>query len=669
MIGKLISSAGFLSSGGTIGGDLTISGDLTVSGGGDFAYSEVLTGDMKITNTAGTVGLTIDQDGANYGIEVDCEAANYAAVYVTGKYGIDCVQDVSSGFSARFSRNIAEAGSLSCVEIKDDHPSNTQTTLKVQQDGTGDILNLFDGTTEVFTVLDGGNVGIGIVVPTAVLHVDQQTTSGVGFKVTRDLAFGGTTDVLVSFTNDNRLDEQHLFTIKQDGYGRVIDLDISNTQTTNTQDPAIYMDYDKSGVVADGSSVDIFGLDFDIDDAATNHANATVTITGGRINVASANNQGTTKNVGLDVTVGGADTNYAALFTNTTTSSATQGASIRLSSKDGAAVTGDNHRLGVIDFAGEEDTSGTLKVAAQIEAFADAAFSATGDYGHAGRLEFAVQSSVTGTDQLAVPAMILDANSRISLSNNDSGGTGGSDSTSGNTIFGYLAGAAIASGALENTIIGHNSGEALTTGIENTLVGGKAGLALTIGKYNTAIGNWALITEDVGDRSTAIGTYALGLQNSDSNNEITGNVGVGMNAGYYNVTGQNNTYVGYQSGYGASGQSNSNNTAVGRDAMLAVTTGSSNVVIGVAAGDASLTSDECVFIGAGAGGATTAVDYAVIIGSGAGAANMTTAADGTVAIGRTAGAAITAPTHSEENTLVGINTGKLLTDIMHSLLK
>ena len=41
-----------IASGGTITGDLTISGDLTVSGSGGFAYSEVITGDMSITQTA-----------------------------------------------------------------------------------------------------------------------------------------------------------------------------------------------------------------------------------------------------------------------------------------------------------------------------------------------------------------------------------------------------------------------------------------------------------------------------------------------------------------------------------------------------------------------------------------------------------------------------------------
>ena len=52
-----------ISSGGIITGDLTISGDLTVSGSGGYAYSEVLTGDMKITNADNTIGLEIDQNG------------------------------------------------------------------------------------------------------------------------------------------------------------------------------------------------------------------------------------------------------------------------------------------------------------------------------------------------------------------------------------------------------------------------------------------------------------------------------------------------------------------------------------------------------------------------------------------------------------------------------
>ena len=61
---------------------------------------------------------------------------------------------------------------------------------------------------------------------------------------------------------------------------------------------------------------------------------------------------------------------------DTTTSSATQGGNLRLSSNDGAAMA-DDHRLGVIEFAGAEDASATMTVGARIEAICDAGWSAS----------------------------------------------------------------------------------------------------------------------------------------------------------------------------------------------------------------------------------------------------------------------------------------------------
>mgnify|MGYP006405099249 FL=1 len=61
---------------------------------------------------------------------------------------------------------------------------------------------------------------------------------------------------------------------------------------------------------------------------------------------------------------------------NTKTSSATEGGRLTLISDDGAAM-GDDHRLGAITFRGAEDAIGTLKTGAKIQAFADAAWSAS----------------------------------------------------------------------------------------------------------------------------------------------------------------------------------------------------------------------------------------------------------------------------------------------------
>jgi hypothetical protein len=298
---------------------------------------------------------------------------------------------------------------------------------------------------------------------------------------------------------------------------------------------------------------------------------------------------------------------------DTNTSSATQGASLKLGSNDGA-VMGAGHRMGVIEFAGPEDGGGTMVGGARIDALAVDAFTATGTYDHNSKLRFSVQSGVSGTDQLAVPAMILDANSEISLSNNDLGGTGGADGTTGNTIFGMYAGLAIASGGIDNSFFGHASGNKHTTG-----------------DYCT---------------------------------------GIGGHAGYHNLTGSRNTHVGYFAGYGASGNSNSDNTSVGFSALKLVTTGADNVAVGAYAGINMTSGSSNVFIGKSAGNAYNSTQVTAV---GANACGSITSAngDGTTAVGYYA---LKSQTSGQQNTAIGsynsddITTGSYNTAIGRSTL-
>ena len=59
-------------------------------------------------------------------------------------------------------------------------------------------------------------------------------------------------------------------------------------------------------------------------------------------------------------------TNGPIKIINRTTSSATQGGMLNLTSDDGAAL-GDDHRLGAVNFKAAEDTSGTRKTGAKIQ--------------------------------------------------------------------------------------------------------------------------------------------------------------------------------------------------------------------------------------------------------------------------------------------------------------
>ena len=67
--------------------------------------------------------------------------------------------------------------------------------------------------------------------------------------------------------------------------------------------------------------------------------------------------------------LGAATHGWGGLFvTNTTATSATEGGKLVLAANDSTAAMGDNHRLGVIEFKGEEDASDTLSIGARIEA-------------------------------------------------------------------------------------------------------------------------------------------------------------------------------------------------------------------------------------------------------------------------------------------------------------
>ena len=246
---------------------------------------------------------------------------------------------------------------------------------------------------------------------------------------------------------------------------------------------------------------------------------------------------------------------------------------------------------------------------------------------------------------------ILDDNSRISLSNNDDGGTT-------NTIFGKLAGDDLASGAANNLFIGENAGH----------------------------------TNKLSDRNMAIGFGAMDLAYIDDTQDALtiDNIFIGFDAGggdWATAASKNNVAIG---NYTLDAIMNGAlyNVAVGFTALSENTTGQSNVGVGGYAGASNTTGDYNVAIGSGSAsllGAlqTNAVgDYNIAIGTGAlGTANQDDN-DGTVAIGHLAckvqaGAggdqftnattavgykALTALTTGVKNTAVGYQAGLTYTD-------
>ena len=201
-----------------------------------------------------------------------------------------------------------------------------------------------------------------------------------------------------------------------------------------------------------------------------------------------------------------------------------------------------------------------------------------------------------------------------------------------NVRFGVNAGNSIASGGIDNTVVGDEAGTAITTGRFNTLIGKEAGDALNDADSNVAIGKGALSSDTQGSQSTAIGTLALTAQNFTSATDAY-NVAVGAEAGAAVTTGVENTLIGglagdaltdadYNVAIGYTALSadtlGSRSVAIGRAALQAQNftsaTNAYNTAVGFAAGEAITTGVQNTLIGGLAGDALTTGNYNVAVG-------------------------------------------------------
>ena len=185
------------------------------------------------------------------------------------------------------------------------------------------------------------------------------------------------------------------------------------------------------------------------------------------------------------------------------------------------------------------------------------------------------------------------------------------DANGRNTAVGYEALKTLNAGADgENVAVGYRAGKAMTSGIMNTLIGTQAGDALTDADYNTVVGRNAMSNDTKGNRAVAIGYGALTNQNFTSSTDNY-NVAVGFNAGEQITTGTSNTLIGSRNGDALT--TGGSNTAVGDSALGANQTSNSNTAVGESA-LTSTTGEKNTAIGAGAGNAITTGTKNTIVG-------------------------------------------------------
>jgi len=128
----------------------------------------------------------------------------------------------------------------------------------------------------------------------------------------------------------------------------------------------------------------------------------------------------------------------------------------------------------------------------------------------------------------------------------------------------------------DNTILGIETGIALTTGQSNTLIGHEAGKLLTTHQQNVFLGSRAGLNQ-VASYNNIIG-YEAGFGSASSTSSATNNNFMGWRAGYSIQDGSSNTFIGTHAGRAQ--QSGDNNIAIGHSALYNDQGSNYNIAIG-----------------------------------------------------------------------------------------
>jgi hypothetical protein len=235
---------------------------------------------------------------------------------------------------------------------------------------------------DTIITLNSGEAGNGITGNLAGIEIDRGET-------------GGSDNDLAKFLFDDSVDSFKTLLgsaaapiVTGDITAPIVVIDQNNTVTTNQTVKALSVDFDATGITASGQTANYTALDIALNTDAPTQV-GTVNNKGIDVNLTAATS-GTQTNTGLTVTVGGADTNYSALFSGGNVGIGTATPSSSLEIQDGLTTTGsvltlstkeptvvDNDVIGQINFRAPLETGAdALLLLASISAVANEAFDA-----------------------------------------------------------------------------------------------------------------------------------------------------------------------------------------------------------------------------------------------------------------------------------------------------
>ena len=647
-----------LGAGGTVKGDLVVEGDLKIEGGGSFAFDEIVEG-TQVIDVTNTEAFLVRKNSDGGDVFVVDTTNKRVGIGVSSPTLPLQVNGIFSGVA-----NFVGSGSNEAwIGIDSTGTGGDQWLLISSANGGGQggagAFAIYNNDTAVngLTITSTGLVGIGTSSPQAKFVIAGNTDTWDGMAKmylydsnsnsnSRNWAVGnggtgyGHLSFVVSNTKDGQPDNAGTAVAVMDGVNKRVGigtllpsykLDIQNAGLTEARIKSTSSG--RARLRLDATS-DIPEIYFSV--SGTRKSSIFQSSNGNNLGIFGFTNQNTILSADLANDRIGIGTESPQSNLEISDSSSGVGGVLRLSSPSNH---NDKKR---IDFA----SAGTIWH--RIQADANTGQMLIGNIsgtGHSVRL-------LTGNTS----RFIVDDNSRISLSNNDSG--------TQNSVFGNFAGNALASGSQGNSAFGHESLLNTTTGDRNTAVGYQSLRHNSTGSNNVAVGYEALRASSGNSTSNnvSIGNYTLYSINTGSQNVAVGsttlysntsgnkNVGVGYESSAYNKTGHNNTAVGYQSLRGVSQQSHSNNTAVGYESMYPVTTGGNNTALGYQSLRAITSGGQNTGIGTQANYSVTTGVVNTAVGNGALFYNQT--GNYNTAIGGSAMGGASGNSH-ENNTAVG----------------
>ena len=251
----------------------------------------------------------------------------------------------------------------------------------VGADGT--VSGTADADANEFIIRNDGDAGMSILAAE-----DSGETSSIIFGSASDL--NGANIFYEYNTKTMKLGTQHasgILTLRSGNGSDAITIDASQNVGIGVSDPDQDVEIKKSSAnVTLKINAATAANDAELEFATGDTVNWKLWVDGSKTNdplkfydTASSSNAMCLNNSNIGIgTVSPAGTASKSVLDieNVTTNSATQGGNLRLGANDGTVMVATD-RLGVIEFAGAEDTSSTMTVGARIEAVADATWSAS----------------------------------------------------------------------------------------------------------------------------------------------------------------------------------------------------------------------------------------------------------------------------------------------------